>query len=112
MPVGPFVRRVATRVAALGVFLIFVPRASAAGPLAYVASLSGAQQVPAVTSNGTGTGTVFLNAAEDRITVNLSFSGLTGAAIAAHIHGPAPAGSNAGVLFDFSGVTPAATAGT
>jgi Cu/Zn superoxide dismutase len=62
---------------------------------------------------GTGTGTVLLNAAENQITVNMTFSGLTSNANAAHIHGAgANVGANAGVLFDFSSVTPAATSGT
>ncbi len=78
----------------------------------FTASLNGAQQVPSVSSSGTGTGTVLLNAAGDQITVNLSFFGLTSNANAAHIHGPAFAGANAGVLFDFTAVTPNATSGT
>ena len=78
----------------------------------HTANLTGAQQVPEVDSPGSGTGTVLLNATEDQITVNMSFAGLTSNAIAAHIHGPAAAGANAGVLFDFSGVTPAATSGS
>ena len=78
----------------------------------YTSTLNGAQQVPSVSSAGTGTGTVLLNAAANQITVNMSFSGLTSNAIAAHIHGPAFAGANAGVLFDFSAVTPAATSGS
>ena len=78
----------------------------------FTSTLSGAEQVPSVSSAGTGTGTVLLNAAEDRIAVNLSFSGLSGNAVAAHIHGPAAMGANAAILFDFSGVTPAATSGT
>jgi hypothetical protein len=76
------------------------------------AILTGAQQVPVVASNGTGTGTVVLNAAETQIAVDLTFADLTSNAGAAHIHGAAAAGSNAGVLFDFSAVTPAATSGT
>ena len=47
----------------------------------------------------------------DTITVNTSFSGLTSPAILAHIHGPAPIGVNAPVLFPFTGV-PNATSGT
>src|SRR5918993_195433 len=78
----------------------------------FTATLTGAQQVPAVSSAGTGTGTVTLNTAENQITVNLTFSGLTSNANAAHIHGAAAAGANAGVLFDFTSVTPAATSGT
>jgi Cu/Zn superoxide dismutase len=78
----------------------------------FTAVLDGEQQVPSVSSAGTGAGTVLLNAAENQITVNLTFSGLTSNAGAAHIHGPAVVGGNAGVLFDFSSVTPAATSGT
>jgi hypothetical protein len=78
----------------------------------FSATLTGGQQVPAVASGGTGIGTVVLNTAETQITVNLSFSGLTSNANLAHIHGPAAAGANAGVLFDFSDVTPAATSGS
>src|SRR4051812_26244369 len=74
--------------------------ASAAGPQMFTATLSAGQQVlPPITSPGTGLGTVLLNAAEDQITVNLSFSGLTTPAILGHIHGPGAAGTNAGVLF-------------
>ncbi len=78
----------------------------------YTASLAGWQQVPSVSSGGSGTGTVALNGDETQIVVNLSFTGLTSPAIAAHIHGAAAAGANAGVLFDFSFVTPSATSGT
>jgi Cu/Zn superoxide dismutase len=84
----------------------------AAPAVKFSANLTGAQQVPPVASSGTGTGTVQLNATENQITVDLTFSGLSSNANAAHIHGPAAAGANAGVLFDFSGVTPAATSGT
>ncbi len=78
----------------------------------FQASFTGAQQVPVVASPGTGSGTVVLNADETQITVNMSFSGLTSPAILAHIHGAAPVGANANVLFDFSAVTPNATSGS
>lgn len=78
----------------------------------FVAHLTGSQVSPTPTgSPGTGTATVDLNNAETMITVNLSFADLEGPATAAHIHGPAPAGSNAGVLFPFTGV-PSATSGS
>jgi hypothetical protein len=51
-----------------------------------------------------------LNAAQNQITVNVSFSGLSAPATAGHIHGPAAPGSNAPVLFPFAGV-PNATSG-
>jgi hypothetical protein len=96
----------------LGVVLSTEQRTSAAEIQIFTATLSGAQEVPAVASAGTGTGTVMLNAAENQITVNLTFSGLTSNATMSHIHGAAAPGANAGVLFDFAAVTPAATSGT
>ena len=67
--------------------------------------------MPPNASPGTGFETVLLNDAQDQITVDLSFSGLTASATAAHIHGPAPAGTNGPVVFFLTGV-PAATSGT
>src|SRR5262245_14952503 len=86
-----------------------VPSQTAAQTV-FTATLTGGAQSPAVSSPGTGTGAVLLNAAEDQITVNMSFSGLTSAATQAHIHGPAGIGVNVGVLFGFTGV-PAAASG-
>ena len=78
----------------------------------FTTTLTGVQQVPPVQSGGTGTGIAALNATEDQLIVNLTFSGLTTPAILAHIHGPAAPDGNAGVLFDFASVVPAATSGT
>jgi hypothetical protein len=64
----------------------------------FKADLKGSSEVPANTTTGTGTATVTLDPATNGITWNVSFSGLTGPATAVHIHGPAPAGKNAGVL--------------
>ena len=78
----------------------------------FQANLSGLNEVPANASTASGFGTVVLNAAQNQITVDLSFSGLTGGnATAAHIHGPGGAGTNASVIFPFSGV-PSATSGS
>src|SRR5881296_354911 len=77
----------------------------------YQAILTGLQEVPANASTATGFGTVVLNAAMTQITVDESWSGLSSPATASHIHGPAGLGTNAAVLFPFSGV-PAATSGS
>src|SRR6266481_5687618 len=77
----------------------------------YQAILTGSQEVPANASPATGFGTVVLNAAGTQITVDENWMNLTSAATASHIHGPAGVGTNASVLFPFSGV-PAATSGT
>jgi CHRD domain-containing protein/PEP-CTERM motif-containing protein len=76
----------------------------------YQAFLSGSQEVGPNASPATGFGTVVLNAAQTQITVDESWTGLTAPATASHIHGPAGVGTNASVLFPFSGV-PAATSG-
>jgi hypothetical protein len=75
------------------------------------ATLTGSQEVPPTPSTGTGFSTVLLDDVADTITVNTSFSGLTSPAIMGHIHGPAPVGVNAPILFPFTGV-PNATSGT
>jgi hypothetical protein len=79
--------------------------------ITFTASLDGAQQVPPAMSSGTGSGSVVLDTVADTITVNLSWQGLTGPAIAAHIHGPGAVGVNASILFPFANV-PAATSGS
>jgi hypothetical protein len=67
----------------------------------FIATLRGENERPAVTTSGTGTFTATLTA-ENSFTYSLSWSGLSGDAIMAHIHGPADANTNAGVLVDFS----------
>ena len=61
------------------------------------ATLNGASEVPPTTSAGTGKATVTLDKASKTITWEVSYSGLTGDAKAAHFHGPAAPGANAGV---------------
>jgi hypothetical protein len=77
----------------------------------YHATLTGSQEVPANASTATGSGTVVLNAAQNQIIVDESWTGLTTPATLSHIHGPAAPGVNAGVLFGFTGV-PSATSGS
>ncbi len=61
------------------------------------ATLSGAQEVPPVAGNGKGLAEFKLDAATKTLTWTVSYSGLTGDPVAAHIHGPAAPGANAGV---------------
>ena len=77
----------------------------------FQATMLGVGEVPATVSTATGFGTVALSPDQSTITMNMSFSGLTSPATAAHIHGPGAVGVNAGVLFPLSGV-PAATSGS
>jgi len=61
------------------------------------ASLSGMQEVPPVPGSGKGSANFTLNVSTKTLTWTVTYSGLTGDAVAAHIHGPAALGSNAGV---------------
>lgn len=76
----------------------------------FEAFLTGLGENPPNASPATGFGTVVLSADQTMITVNESWSGLLSPATGSHIHGPAGAGTNALILFPFSGV-PNATAG-
>src|SRR2546430_5903621 len=72
--------------------------AAHAVPLTFVGNLSGANEVPAVVSPGTGLATVVLDPTAQTIQINVTFSGLTSPTITgAHIHCCAPFGTNAGV---------------
>lgn len=81
-----------------GAALLAMTSRSQAATTTFKADLKGSSEVPPNTTAGSGSGTVTLNSATNKITWNVTFSGLTGAATAAHIHGPAPEGKNAGVL--------------
>lgn len=83
--------------------------ASAQQAITYKAHLTAKDEVPPNASSGTGDGTFTLNPTTKELTWDVTFSGLTGPATAAHIHGPAAAGANAGVLVPFD--PPKAAAG-
>jgi hypothetical protein len=61
------------------------------------ATLDGKSETPPNTSAGTGTADIDYDAASKKLTWKLTYSGLSGPATAAHFHGPAEAGKNAGV---------------
>jgi hypothetical protein len=83
--------------------------APAAAQTYFTAQLSGAQEVPPVSSAGTGFGRVTLNAAETQITVSMYYTTANGTVTAGHIHGPAAAGANGPVLFNLNPATGANT---
>jgi len=61
------------------------------------ATLDGKSEVPPNTSNATGTADIDYDPASKKLSWKLTYSGLTGPATAAHFHGPAAPGANAGV---------------
>jgi hypothetical protein len=71
----------------------------------YEATLAGAQEVPPNPSPGRGVAEVQINTSTNVLTWKVTYSGLTGPATAAHIHGPAAPGQNVGVVVPFTNVT-------
>jgi hypothetical protein len=61
------------------------------------ATLDGKSETPPNASAGAGTADIDYDAASKKLTWKLTYSGLSGPATAAHFHGPAEAGKNAGV---------------
>ncbi len=80
--------------------------AFAAGALAatamYTADLKGSQEVPANDSKGTGSAQLTYDPATKHLTWKVTYSGLSGPATAAHIHGPAAPGGDAPVVIKFA----------
>jgi hypothetical protein len=82
---------------AAGSMLLAVTSRSQAATTQFKATLKGSDEVPPNQTAGTGSITATFDSATKQLTWNGTFSGLTGAATAAHFHGPAEAGKNAGV---------------
>jgi len=68
-----------------------------ATPLTFGGTLSGANEIPPVSSSGTGSVRVVLDPAAQTLELDVTFSGLSSNDTAAHIHCCAPFGTNAGV---------------
>jgi CHRD domain len=92
------------RFSVLGVLaLCLVSGAAQAETKIFKATLSGASEVPPATSPGAGAATATLDTATGMLVWDVTYSGLTGPAKAAHIHGPAGPGQNAGVVVPLKG---------
>jgi CHRD domain len=61
------------------------------------ATLDGKSEVPPTTTAGTGNADIDYDAATKKLSWKVTYSGLSGPPTAAHFHGPAEAGKNAGV---------------
>jgi hypothetical protein len=77
--------------------------AMAADTTALSAKLSGASEVPANSSAGSGSVEASLDKQTNVLSWTVTYTGLTGPVKAGHFHGPAAAGANAGVALGFSG---------
>jgi len=67
------------------------------------AQLTGMQEVPSNPSMGKGMVEATFNKETNELTWTVTYSGLSGPAVAGHFHGPAAAGANAGVAVGFKG---------
>lgn len=81
---------------AAATLMIAAPAAFAENQM-YKAALTAAAEVPPNASKGTGALTSTYDTATKKLIWTVTFSGLSGPATAAHFHGPAAAGANAGV---------------
>ena len=84
------------RCAAMVAALAVVSFAARAETIKLKATLDAATEVPPKASSGTGTVTATLDTATEVFTYHIEFRDLTGPAVAAHFHGPAAVGVNAG----------------
>lgn len=67
------------------------------------ATLDGAQESPAVQTDGKGTAEMTFDTATKKLDWTVEYSGLSGPAAAAHFHGPADKGANADVAVPLQG---------
>ncbi len=88
-------RLVIQSVSSLGVALLAAQ--AQAAPESFKVALSGAQQVPAVTTAGTGSADLTYDPTTRVVSWTITDSGLSGPVTMAHFHGPAEQGKNAGV---------------
>lgn len=86
------------RYTALVLAAALLSAAPASADTGFSAVINGAQEVPANASPGTGTATLVLNNAQTQLSYSVTYQNLTSNRTAAHIHGPAAPGTNAGVL--------------
>ncbi len=82
------------------ILAVLLCSAALASAQLFTSSLDGAQDGGGARQ---GSGFVNLSLSGTTLTLNGSFSGITTPSTAAHIHGPAPVGVNAGVIYNLGG---------
>ena len=80
------------------VFTVGCLSVASAAMIDFQATLSGKSEVPPTTSAGSGDVLATLDTSSKKLSYTMTYYGLTGPATAAHFHGPAAAGANAGVV--------------
>jgi CHRD domain len=82
----------------LASFAVMVAGSASAATEKFHATLTAASEVPPSKSTGSGEATASLDTATHELTYDVTFTGFASDVTAAHIHGPAPEGKNAGVV--------------
>ena len=82
----------------LAVAFALLAGVASAATIKYHATLTAGAEVPPTNSTGTGEANATLDTATHELTYDVTFGGFSSDVTAAHIHGPAAAGKNAGVL--------------
>jgi hypothetical protein len=82
----------------LASFAVMVAGSASAATEKFHATLAAASEVPPSKSTGSGEATASLDTATHELTYDVKFAGFASEVTAAHIHGPAPEGKNAGVI--------------
>ena len=85
---------------------------ASAATIDFHATMNGKSEVPPTTSSGTGEVSATLNTDTKQLTYTMTYAGLTGPATAAHFHGPAASGVNAGVAVPIGTSPPSPSKGT
>jgi hypothetical protein len=79
------------------VFTVGCLSGASAAMIDFKATLSGTSEVPPNSSTGSGDVLATLDTSSKKLTYTITYMGLSGPATAAHFHGPAATGANAGV---------------
>ena len=82
--------------------LLAMPAPAFADMVKMKADLKASEEVPATESSGAGTADVTLDTAANKVSWKITYENLTGDATAAHFHGPAKVGENAGPIVDIT----------
>lgn len=73
-----------------------------AAPTSFTVQLSGTEEVPALTSPGTGTAKIIYDPASRMLTWSVTYTGLSSPVTMAHFHGPATPGKNGAPVISIS----------
>ena len=86
--------------------------AASAATIDFRATMSGKAEVPPTTTTGSGDVLATLDTTSKKLSYTMTYVGLSGPATAAHFHGPAAVGANAGVVVPIGTNPPSPSTGS